>query len=202
MKDINATVIVNLRPSEEEILAHLHKDARWGINRAKKEGLVVQETTKEEDWKEFYLIYSDYMKKNGLNYFSLEELKQKAKISFVCKKEDKVVAGAGIWFVDKYDLEIPRLFFNSSLEEFLNLQPNNLLYWECIKWAKKQGYGEFDLGGWQINANKQIGGVNKFKEKWGQVVYFKKNYPFFTAIGRKLVRNFKFFKWLNEKLKK
>jgi hypothetical protein len=42
MKDIVATVMVDLTPSLEDIEARLQKDARWGLNRARREGLVVK----------------------------------------------------------------------------------------------------------------------------------------------------------------
>ena len=38
MKDINATVIIDLTPDEKKIFKNLNKDARWGIKKAEKEG--------------------------------------------------------------------------------------------------------------------------------------------------------------------
>jgi lipid II:glycine glycyltransferase (peptidoglycan interpeptide bridge formation enzyme) len=198
MKDINATVIVDLTLSEDEIFNNLQKDARWGIKKAQKEGLVVEESV---EWETFYDIYTVEMKWRGINPMELEKMKELTSVFFVCKKEGKVIAGAGIWFSDIYNKEIPRLFFNASLSDFMSLQPNNLLYWSCILWCKRKGYKEFDLGGWQINAKGNLEGVNKFKERWGKVVYFDKEYSIHKSVGRKLVRNFKFFNWLNKKLK-
>ena len=200
MKDINATVIVNLKPTEEEIFKNLHKDARWGINKAIKESLKV-EIGGEEDWQEFYKLYKKTMQFGGVKVRPLEELKKNTDILFVCKKGQEIIAGAGIWFVDLYDSNIPRLYINASLKEYLYLQPNNLLYWHCILWCKNKGYDKFDLGGWQINARDHLIGINKFKEKWGKVVYHYGNYPFSKAIGRKLIRDSEFFWWLNNKLK-
>jgi len=199
MKDINATVIVNLMGKEEEILANLHKDARWGINKAKREGLTVRES---ENWESFYPIYKQTMAEAGVSPIPLEVLKNNTKKLFICEKDNKIIAGAGIWFADIYNKEIPRLYFNASLKEYQSSQPNNLLYWECIIWTKKQGYNEFDLGGYQIKARGHLTGVNKFKEKWGKIVYFKKDYPIHKALGRKLVRNVWFFWWLNKKIRR
>jgi len=204
MKDINATVIVDLKPSKEELMRNLHKDARWGINRAIKEGLVVEEVEDgdEKDWKEFYDIYKTTMLEGGSSPANLEGLKEKSEVLFVCKDKDRVIAGAGIWFVDIYDIKTPRLFTNASLKEYFKKQPNNLLYWKCILWAKNKGYEKFDLGGYQLKARGHLEGVNKFKEKWGELVHFQKEYPFLKVVGRKLVRNSSFFWWLNKTLKK
>jgi hypothetical protein len=57
------------------------------------------------------------------------------------------------------------------------------------------------MGGWQINAKGHLKGINKFKEKFGNIVYYYKDYPLHMAIGRKLIRNIGFFWWLNNKLK-
>src|SRR3989338_6618916 len=174
MRDINATVIIDLDKSEEEIINNLHKDARWGINKARKENLIVEETNKEDDWEEFYEIYKETMKLGDSKAKELEELKAKSRVLFICKKDDKIIAGAAIWFMDIYDINIPRLYLNASLREYQNFQPNNLLYWNCILWGKKNNYKKFDFGGYQIKARGHLEGINKFKEKWGDIVYFHK----------------------------
>ena len=200
MKDINATVMVDLEGSEDELLKRLHKDARWGINKAIKLGLGVEEG-KEQDWREFYSIYRKTVIEGGTNPESLEELKEKTNAFFVCKKQGKIIAGAGIFFTDMYNPEIRRIYFNASLREFQNFQPNNLLYWHCLLWAKNNHYKQFDLGGYQIKARGHLIGINRFKEKWGKIVYYSKDYPLLKAIGRKLIRNFSLFWWINKKLR-
>lgn len=201
MKDKNATVIVDLVPEKKLIMKKLHKDARWGIKRSQKDGLRVQQTVEDKDWQDFYEIYSQTMIEGGSNPESLEKLKENTRAFFVCKKDETIIAGAGIWFTDLYNSEIPRLYINASLKEYQKSQPNNLLYWACILWCKKKGYQKFDLGGWQINARDHLIGINKFKEKWGEIVFYNKDYSASQAIGRKLIRNSDFFWNLNKKLK-
>ena len=195
--DINATVIVDLTPTEEEILKNLHKDVRWGIGRAMRDGLTIEKTTKEEDWNEFYPIYKETILDGGASIEPLELIKKQSIGFFVCKKDNKIIAGA----VLEMKRERPTLFINASLKEFQINQPNNLLYWECILWSKRNGFDKLDLGGWQINAREHLVGINKFKEKWGVVEYHYANYTLSKAIGRKLIRNSKFFWWLNKKIR-
>ena len=213
MKDRHATILVDLKPIEEEIIENLQKDARWGIKRAQKEGLIIKETREENDWIEFYKIFKEMAKKEEGEPPSLDTLKKNTFAFFICKKEEKIIAGAGIslgkidcpdrQIQDIYSFDIPRLYFNASLEEYLNLQPNNLLYWSCILWCKNKGYKEFDLGGWQINARDlHLIGINKFKERWGKIIYYERDYPFFIALGRKLVRKSNFLFKLNKWRKK
>jgi len=199
MKDINATIIADLRPLEADLFNNLHKDARWGIKKAIKSGLIVEEST---EWDAFYKIYKQTVISGGSIAYPLDVIKSQSAILFVCKYNGKIIGGITIGFrEDKYDKNIPSLSKLASEKEFQFLQPNDLLVWECIKWSKRNGYKQFDMGGWQINAKGHLKGINKFKEKFGNIVYYYKDYPLHMAIGRKLIRNIGFFWWLNNKLK-
>jgi len=205
MKDTIATVIVDLKPSEEEILKGLQKDGRYGINKAIKEGLKVVETN---DWysidaQKYYEIYNDSMSAVGVEAMELDELKAESCALFICYKENKVIAGATLKMpkdVFAYG-DVPTLSTNASLEEYRKLQPNNLLYWECIKWAKARGYDVLDLGGWQMNPRDNADGVNAFKERFGKITYYEKDFPLHRAIGRKLIRKSSWMWKLNKILK-
>lgn len=200
MKDINATILVDLTLNEGELLASLHKDARWGIKKAIKEGLVVKES---DEWDDFYDIYKETIKEGGGKIHSLNVIKDTSSNLFFCYYHNKIIAGITIGFrEDKYNKNIPSLSKLASLKEYQHLQPNNLLVWHCIKWCKEKGYKQFELGGWQINARGHLIGINKFKEKWGKLVYYYKDYPFHVAIGRKLARNSGLFWWLSQRIKK
>ncbi len=195
MKDINQTVITNVEASEEELISKLNKKARWGIKRAEKNGLVVEEST---DWETFYEIYQQNMKQKGQIVRSLDFVKQDSTVLFLCKLKDKVIAGVTITFDDRfYSKDIPRLSKNASLSDYLELQPNNLLYWKCLLWAKKKGYKNFDWSGY----SKAVKGVSSFKKRWGQVIEYKKDYPIHLAIGRKLIRNSSTLKWIHDKMR-
>jgi len=149
------------------------------------------------DWDAIYKIYCDSMVSNSLNPLPLDVLRNNSRVLFICYKEETPIAIAAIHMED----EKPTLFINASLKDYQKFQPNNLLYWECMLWAKRNGYSQFDFGGWQVNAKGHLEGINKFKEKWGKVIFYEKDFPFFKAIGRKLIRKFKFFWWLNNKIR-
>ncbi len=189
MKDINATVIVDLTSKEKKIFKALHKDARWGIKKAQKSGLIIKEAVSDKEWDEFYKLFKEVVREGGSDVQSINYIKDKAHKLFICYKGKKVIGGAAIFFDSIYNINIPRLLKIASDKKYLNLQPNNLLIWHCILWAKENGYKQFDLGGWQINARGHLEGINKFKEKWGKIVYHQTDYPLFRALGRKIIRN-------------
>ena len=194
MNDIVASVIVDLIQTEEELLKGFQKSGRNGINRAIREGLTIE---KSNDWDSVYDLYKQTMIDGGASCSSIKQLKDKTIILFICKKDDKIIAGASL---ENGENGIT-LQTNFSLREFNIMQPNNLLYWECIKWAKAQGHKTLDLGGFQINPRDHLIGVNKFKERFGKVIYYQRDYSFLRAIGRKIIRNSDFFWWLNKKFR-
>ncbi len=199
MKDVNATVIVDLSKDEEEILNSLRKQTRTGIRKAQNEGLIIEES---QEWDEAYEVYKDTRKRNNTIIRPLDKLKEWADKLFVCKnKEGKIIAINITWFIDLYDKEVPRTMTNSFLRDYSHLRPNELLYWEIFKYYKNKGYTKFDLGGYAIKARENLQYVNTFKESFGEVVYFYNDYPLLKALGRKLVRNYDFFWNLNRKLK-
>ena len=85
MKDIEATVIVDLLPTEEELLNLIEKSARNSINRSIREGLVVEkiDLSMEENWKEVYKMYVESRKEMGLNIEILDFLKKNVKELFI-----------------------------------------------------------------------------------------------------------------------
>ncbi|MEK6844544.1 MAG: peptidoglycan bridge formation glycyltransferase FemA/FemB family protein [Nanoarchaeota archaeon] len=199
MKDINATVIVNLDKSEDELFNSFRKQTRTGIRKAMKSGLTVEESN---NWEEAYEVYKNTRDRNNIKIRSLEYLKSKTDKLFVCKKDGKVIAINLIWFLDLYDKNVPRTMTNSFLKEYAEYRPNELLYWHVFKYYRNLGYKKFDLGGWAIKSRENLDQVNKFKESFGEVVYFERDYPLLQAVGRKMVRNFGFFWNLNKAIKR
>ncbi len=198
MKDVNATVVVDISKSEDDIFNGLKKQTKTGIRKAMKEGLVVEES---QEWNEAYEVYKDTRKRNNTIIRPLDKLKEWADKLFVCKKDGKIIAINITWFIDLYDKNVPRTMTNSFLRDYAHLRPNELLYWEIFKHYKSKGYKQFDLGGYAVKPRENLEHVNTFKENFGEVVYFQRDYPFYKAIGRKLVRNFDILWKLNRALK-
>ncbi|MBS3090581.1 peptidoglycan bridge formation glycyltransferase FemA/FemB family protein [Candidatus Pacearchaeota archaeon] len=197
-KDIQATIEIDLTKTLEELWKGLDKDARWGVNKAKKEGLIMQEA-KEEDWQKFYPIYADTCKRGIIPPLPLEETK-KSKL-FVCKKDANIIAGAAV----KQKDEKIELFLNASLPKFLNLQPNNLIYWGLIEYGKNNNFKVLDLGGYQLKAKpgNKLYEVNRFKERWGGriVTYHIHSKNPLYILGRKIIRNFPVAKKIRDKMR-
>jgi len=200
-KDIRATIEIDLKKNKEELWNNLDKDARWGVNKARKSGLRVQISDEGRAWEEFYHIYKETIIRGGIVPKEKEELKSETNKLFLCFCEDKIIAGAAI----KIHKDKIELFLNASKKEFLNFQPNNLLYWEIIEWGKQNNYSVFDLGGYQLNTERgdKLYEVNRFKERWGGEIrkYEVSSKNPFYILGRKVIRKFHFVKKIRDKIK-
>jgi lipid II:glycine glycyltransferase (peptidoglycan interpeptide bridge formation enzyme) len=186
------TIEIDLTNSVENLLNNLDKDARWGLNKAKKEGLVAKEAD-EQEAKEFYKIYLEMCSNNSIESRSFEDISQAKEEGyirkiFVCKKDRIIASGAAITIDKKRN--VISLYINASNHEFLKLQPNNLIYWTIIEYGKKINAGGFDLGGYEPNAKKgsKLYEINRFKERWGGKIVkypvYSKN-PFYI-LGKKI----------------
>ncbi len=155
-----------------------------------------------KDWDVFYKIYKDTLERGRVEIKEKEEIKKLAANLFIAKKENKIIAGAAI----KIQESRVKLYLNASEKEYLNFQPNNLLYWNILKWSKENGFEIFDLGGYQENAVKgdKLYEINRFKQRWGgeikRIDIYSKN--FLWIIGRKLIRNSRILWKLNSKIRR
>ena len=80
-----------------------------------------------------------------------------ARIFAVYHETRMIAAGIGSWF--KNTLEIP---WASSIRDYKMLCPNNMLYWEAIRFAIRNGLNRFDFGRSTPNE-----GTYNFKKQWG-----------------------------------
>lgn len=196
-KDEKATLHIDLTQDLDTLWNNADKDARWGVKKARKEKLQVEQTNNDSDWQDFYEIYKETCIRGEIVPEPLEKLKQD--ILFVCKKENKIIAGAVI--ID-HGKRI-ELHYNASIYDYLKLQPNNILYWHLIEYGKASSKKIFDLGGFQLNASGHLAGINKFKQRWGGKIIksqVKSKNPFYI-LGRKIIRNSPTIKKIRDKVK-
>ncbi len=95
----------------------------------------------------------------GKNFFRnvLETFPETTRIISIILDGKTVASGLLTWFGDT--LEVP---WASSIRDFRELCPNNLLYWEAIKFAIGRGAREFDFG-----RSTPGEGTYRFKKQWG-----------------------------------
>jgi peptidoglycan pentaglycine glycine transferase (the first glycine) len=142
------TLIVDIRNSEEEILARMKQKTRYNIRLAEKKGVTVRAWNNIESFHKMMLLTGS---RDGFGVHSCEYYqraydllrpKQMAEL-LLAEYEEKSLAGL---FVARNGNRAYYLY-GASIDEERNRMPSYLLQWEAMKWAKARGCEEYDLWG-------------------------------------------------------
>ena len=159
------TLILNLLDGPDKMWNSLDAKVRNQVRKAIKAELEVG-WFGQEALPDFYRVFATNMRDLGSPVHSqrffaeiLKELPANAKLILI-KKNGRVIGG-GLSLSHKNTLSMP---WASSLREFRALCPNNLLYWEAIRWACQNGFKQFDFG-----RSSPGSGTYHFKKQWGAV---------------------------------
>lgn len=162
-KQHKVTMILDLENNEEEQWKELDTKVRNQIRKAQKNGLQVV-TGRMELLDGFYAVFCRNMRDLGTpvygrNFFRnvLEEFPATTRILTVLHEGRAIASALLTWYKDV--LEVP---WASSNRDFRLLCPNNLLYWEAIRFAIGLGARSFDFG-----RSTPGEGTYKFKKQWG-----------------------------------
>lgn len=176
-----AAMFLSLKEGEEYIWKNVLKPkVRNQIRKAAKSGLTV--AAGNEYFNDFYRVLAINHRDFGTplhheNFFKkvLEQFRERAGI-IVVRHGDRVIAGM-LYIHCRNVFSDP---WASSLRKYNVLCPNNLLYWEAIKFANRNGFEYFDFGRSTINC-----GTYNFKKQWGAEPV-QMNYQYFLNKAQKI----------------
>ena len=168
------TLILNIAPSDEEILTQMKEKGRYNIKVAQKSDLIVKTAAAEgAELDDFYKLYQLTGKRHGItfrgkNYFAtLLNILGKNNLAklYLAYHNDIPVAGSIV--VDSGDTAI--YMFGASNNEFRNLMAPYLLHWQAISDAKAKGMTKYDFFGVAPDDNPKHpwAGVTRFKKQFG-----------------------------------
>ncbi len=142
------TVLISLKPSEEELLADMKQKTRYNIRLASKKGVVVKTS---DDIQGFYQMMQTTGTRDGFAVHSLDYYQKvfdlfnptgKAVLLAACHEGTPLaylmlfLNGERSWY-----------FYGASDNSQRNLMPTYLLQWEAMRYAKAHGATEYDLWG-------------------------------------------------------
>jgi FemAB-related protein (PEP-CTERM system-associated) len=156
-------MILDLEKDIEAQWECIDSKTRNQVRKAEKSGLkVLFGNTELLDG--FYSVFSRNMRDlgtpvYGANFFRniLETFPGSTRILSVLLNGETIASGILTWFRDV--LEVP---WASSLRKYRSLCANNLLYWEAIAFAIRNGAKKFDFG-----RSTPGEGTYHFKKQWG-----------------------------------
>jgi len=162
-KQHKVTMILNLEKSMEDQWSALDAKVRNQVRKAQKSGLKAV-IGGAELLGGFYEVFCRNMRDLGTpvygrTFFSnvLEEFPDSTRILSVLHDGRTIASALLTWYRD--NLEVP---WASSNRDFRQLCPNNLLYWEAIRFAIGMGARTFDFG-----RSTPDEGTYNFKKQWG-----------------------------------
>ena len=164
-----ATGLINLRPSSEDVLAGFQSSMRRNIRLAARRGLEVRQGQTEADWRSFYALLTDTAARDNFGihtwpYFAkLRETLEATGVAalFVAEYEGKPVGGL---LLTMYGGTASYLFGASATQE-RDLRIGHGLQWHAMCWAKDNGCHTYDLWGMPKtpSPNDPLAGVYRFK---------------------------------------
>ena len=166
------TLVLDLRPSEEELLRNMKQKTRYNVRLAARRGVEVR-SGGVEDLRTFYRLYSETSERDGfvIRPYGYYERVWKELMSagmahlLLAEVGGEPVAGLILFkFAGK-----AWYFYGASSSRHRNLMPNYLLQWEAIRWAKSQGCTEYDFWGapTELSEKDPMWGVYRFKIGFG-----------------------------------
>jgi len=166
------TLLLDLTPSPEEILAQMKPKWRYNIRLAQRKGVTVREGTMDD----LPLLYRMYQETSIRDRFVIrpEEYYQDAWGSFIeaglAQMLIAEVAGEMVAMVILFRFGGRAWYmYGASRSLYRDYMPNHLLQWEAIRWAKTQGCTVYDLWGAPdaLDESDPMWGVYRFKAGFG-----------------------------------
>lgn len=164
------TQVLNLEPSEENILLQMKQKWRYNIRLAEKKDVIVKEIPLSNINK-FHSLYKITFKRNkfegkDINFFQnyIKNCGEFSKI-FVAEVNNIILASAIIVYFGKR----ATYFYGASSNDMREYMAPNALHWHIIKDAKKNGYLEYDF--WWIAKDE-----NDLEHEWHWITKFKKKF--------------------------
>lgn len=166
------TLIVDLRPSEQDLMARMNQSTRRNISLAVRHGVeVVQGET--ADIPLFYDLYKETARRDGFILRSYEYydhlwrlfLERGMARAFLARWREQVLAGCLVlifggkaWYM-----------LGASRSQMREVRPNHLLQWEAMRWAKSNGAESYDMWGLPdvLEPGQPMWGLYQFKRGFG-----------------------------------
>ncbi len=173
VQPVLATFEVDLRRSEDEILAGFDKDTRWSVRTAEKRGVRVFELADDEALQAVAGLYretgrrAEFITRTASYYLRVWRSLIDAGHAtlYAAMVDDAIVAGAVVFWCGDRALYM----YGASGEVARKTYAAYALQWHCLRAAKGRGAERYDLGGipLQPDGSDPQAGLSLFKKGFG-----------------------------------
>lgn len=169
------TWILDLEPTEDELLSRMEKTHRYLIKRCQKEGVKVASSTKVENLEAFNKLHDETAKRHKFHRFSGQYI-EKEFLAFASNNQSLIF---NAYLPDgRLDSSAVIMFYGNmaayrhgaSLGLDNKISTSYLLQWEAIKEAKRRGlkyYNFWGIAPKETPKNHPFSGITHFKKGFG-----------------------------------
>jgi len=144
------TIVVDIAPEEDTILAQMHSKTRYNIRLSKRKGVTVHEGT-VDDAAAFYALMTETGSRDEFGIHSEAYYRRVFELFLptghaallMAEVEDELVAALVIFALGKKAW----YFYGASSNRHREKMPPYALQWAAIRWAKARGCTSYDLWG-------------------------------------------------------
>jgi lipid II:glycine glycyltransferase (peptidoglycan interpeptide bridge formation enzyme) len=148
-----------------------HSRVRWSINKATKSGVEVRAAETERDLRAWYELYLDTMRRLAVpprpyRFFEIAWARLQPRGLMRLLLAERSEAGRNRLLAGSIFLTFGGTFFYAFTgwrREELSLRPNDVVQWQAIHDACREGYRYYDFG----EVDKDNPSLADFKTKWG-----------------------------------
>jgi peptidoglycan pentaglycine glycine transferase (the first glycine) len=178
------TVLIDLSPSEDELLARMKQKTRYNVRLALKKGVTVRVGT-VKDGPQLYRMYAETSVRDNFlireegyyqtvwHFFDNSSLDTRISStpfheSLIAEVDGQAVAAASLFYFAGQAIYL----FGMSRDDHREKMPNHLLQWEAMRRAKAVGCKTYNLWGApnEFDDSDDLWGVFRFKEGLGGTV--------------------------------
>ncbi len=164
--------VLDLRPSEQDLLAGMKEKWRYNIRLASRKGVVVRRGSGQADIDTFYRLYQTTSERDRFfiheqaHYEDILRLfgPERAAL-FLAEYEGRAIAGLIAVALGRWCWYM----FGASANEGRERMPNHLLQWNAIRWARERGCEYYNFRGIPdvLEEGQELWGVYLFKRGFG-----------------------------------
>ncbi len=194
------TILLDLAPGEDDLLAGMKEKWRYNVRLAARRGVSVRPARTLEDVQVWYRVLQATGQRDGFGIHTLDYYRRAWQLFapanqaqlLLAEHDGRLLAGIFVGCLGRQAIYL----YGASSNEQRQLMPNYLLQWEAMRWSKNQGAQFYDF--WGIpdsdDPTEAMAGVYRFKSGWGgRTVRFAGNYeyvcrPLTMRLARRIIR--------------
>lgn len=150
------------------------KSCRYPINKARRDGVIVNKAEGEEDYKRYVKFENQFCKEHHIPQVSMEDMRE-LDVFYAVSTEGEYLGGCA--FVVSDEEGTVRYKYGSTLHK---LNANEAILWKAISYYHDSGFRIFDFGGVIPTDDRNS--------------YYYRHYSFKKKFGGELVESFNYYK--------